>query len=111
MNRYLIIIAATFLILSCRSNSTNSGQSDSSVIDGLVLQGPISPVQRQGETNEAPLAGAPITIVNTGTYDAPFHLTSDANGHFSATVSPGTYAITPNSFPGQQLPRPMDPKA
>lgn len=127
--RILLVLSIPLLGASCRSVSTNPGNKDTShvdtthvdtthidttavktgTIDGLVLKGPISPLQRQGESNEAPLANAPLTIANTGTYDAPLHLTSDVNGHFSAMVHPGTYAITPNAFPGQPLPRPMQP--
>jgi hypothetical protein len=118
IRHYLIAIGLASLV-ACRSTPTNSGTKDSthvdttaaktSAIDGLVLKGPISPVQRQGDPNEAPLAGAPVTIANTGTYDSPLHLISDSNGHFSAKVSAGTYSITPNSIPGQSLPRPMNP--
>ena len=62
----LLAIGTLLSLGSCRSvtsipggnDSTTNGGSGNSAIAGLVLEGPISPVQRLGEPNEAPLAGA-----------------------------------------------------
>ena len=116
MKRYPILLAAMFLLLSCRNNSTNSSSTDTTAaktaaIDGLVLKGPLSPVQRQGEPNEGPLAGAEITVTNamTGAFVIVAKVVSDSNGRFYAKVSPGTYTCTPESFPNAIFPRPEQP--
>jgi hypothetical protein len=116
MKRYPIVFAAMYLLLSCRGSSINSNPADTtaaktSAIDGLVLRGPLSPVQRQGEPNEGPLAGAQVTITNamTGAYTIIAKVVSDSNGRFYAKVNPGTYTCTPEPFANMIFPRPEEP--
>jgi hypothetical protein len=119
------IILPAFLALcvisACRNVPSNPGNKDTTVvadstlisaIDGLVLKGPISPVERPGIPNTAPLANAPISISEDNTAQKPISIVSDSVGKFYVHVSPGTYTITPNSFPNMNpagYPRPGQP--
>jgi hypothetical protein len=114
MNRistFVILVGLCAMFAACRTQAVNPGAGDStltSAIDGLVLKGPISPVSRIGVPNTAPLPGAPITITNSsGSFSA--HVVSDTAGKFYLKVAPGTYLCTPDSIPGQSLPRPSSP--
>ncbi len=113
------LLAAAFLLLlgSCRSTPSTSGGTDTtgnntgltSAIDGSVLRGPISPVSRPGVPNDAPLAGATISIAQTNAAANPTNVVSDTAGKFYLKVSPGTYMLTPNGFPNSVWPRPQAP--
>jgi hypothetical protein len=58
------------------------------------------------------LANAPISISEDNTARKPISIVSDSVGKFYVHVSPGTYTITPNSFPNMNptgYPRPGQP--
>jgi len=74
-----------------------------------VLRGPISPVQRIGQINTAPLAGATISISQLNTARKPTDVVSDTNGRYYLKVSAGTYTLTPQTFPNSMYPRPQAP--
>lgn len=70
-------------------------------IRGLVLYGPISPVGREGEPNEAPAVGARVVIDEilpdpSLTARAPFRWTGFTNreGRFHAPTPPGNFKVT-----------------
>jgi hypothetical protein len=121
MTLHLTLIAFTLIIFSaCRSTPSTSGNQDtshadrSSAIDGLVLKGPISPVQHQGDANVAPLAGAQIIISTAPSGGAGMgaivaRVTSDTTGQFYVKLAAGRYNISPQSFQNSALPRPELP--
>src|ERR1035441_8351056 len=113
------IILPAFLALcvisACRNVPSNPGNKDTttcgdssliSAVDGLVLKGPISPVQRIGVPNEAPLSGARISFSVPYAMIAPIVVTSDSVGQFSVKLSAGTYTVTCEPFPNLTFPRP-----
>ena len=69
-------------------------------IKGLVLYGPISPVEVVGEPNEAPAVNAPVVIeqilAGTPTTILPFRWSGRTNneGRFQARTPPGRFKVT-----------------
>lgn len=84
-----LVVAATLILAACTPTPSDSG------IKGLVTIGPVSPVQRQGESGEAPYA-ARIVIrrANGGTVA---EIGSGADGRFSVNLAPGRYVLEPQS--------------
>jgi hypothetical protein len=122
----LVAIVLVFAISACRTvpNNPGTGGKDStnnggghdttgtlatSAIDGLVLKGPITPVQRIGEINSAPLAGATISISQDNTARKPTDVVTDTNGRYYLKVGAGTYTLTPQPFANSIYPRPQGP--
>jgi hypothetical protein len=113
--RRTLITISLISAVGCRTTPTNSGNKDTtaaktSAIDGLVLRGPISPVQRQGEPDEAPLAGAIIHILPVAKSinpDTMISAQSDSNGRFYVHVAPGTYSCMGENFGNSLYPRPL----
>jgi len=102
------------LFAACRTVPSTDGQDYAylsspvdAAIDGLVLKGPIYPVERPGVINAAPLSGAPVTISSNGTVIA--HVLSDSSGKFYVKVAEGTYTCTPELYGNSVLPRPEGP--
>src|SRR5690242_11589230 len=62
------------------TDTTHHNGGGETAIDGIVLKGPISPVERPGVSNSAPLAGAKITIAENGAMAKPYEVTSDTAG-------------------------------
>ncbi len=112
-----LAISGLLLLGSCRSvtstpgnnDSTTNGGSGNSAIAGLILEGPISPIQRQGEPNEAPLAGALVTITNSVNSTIIAKVVSDTAGKFFVKVDAGSYILTPGEISNSGLPRPLGP--
>lgn len=70
-------------------------------IRGLVLIGPITPVAREGDPNEAPLAGAQVRVEeirlpNARYSDPPFvwNGVTNAEGRFQVRTPPGKFRVT-----------------
>ncbi|HET6400644.1 MAG TPA: hypothetical protein VFH95_04515 [Candidatus Kapabacteria bacterium] len=103
-----LTVSILILLASCRS-VPNNPSSGTSAIAGLVLEGPISPVQQQGESNEAPLAGAPIAIANSVNSTIVAKVVSDSAGKFFVNVAAGSYILTPGQVSNSGLPRPLQP--
>jgi hypothetical protein len=107
-NRYIFSIF--FLFIGCSTGPKNiDNVLATSAIDGLVLQGPIKPVQQIGDPNTAPLAGALITIINNANAAVVANVVSDTSGKFFVKVTAGTYTCTPQKINNSGLPRPLDP--
>jgi hypothetical protein len=75
--------------------------SDDTGIKGLVLIGPITPVQREGEPNEAPLAGAQVRVEEipspTAIINRPLFVWSgitNAEGRFQVRTPAGRFRVT-----------------
>jgi len=66
------------------------------------------PVDRPGQPNTQPLAGAIITAQPAGGGPELARVQADAMGQFQITLDPGTYLIVPlPPQPGAPLPRGM----
>ncbi len=111
----VFFLAVVLTVASCRKVPTNPNSGNDttvgpnalpSAISGLVLEGPISPVARPNETNEAPLAGAPITITNAANSTVVAKLTSDTAGKFFVRVNAGSYILTAGEMTNSGFPRP-----
>ena len=77
-------------------------------IAGEVRKSPIMPVERPGQDNSAPLAGAYIAISKSpGGFVG--NVVSDSLGQFSVELQPGVYTLTAQSF-GSTFPIPPGPQ-
>ncbi len=114
MGPVLLSLGIVLFLGSCRTvttpnngnDSSTNGGSGTSAIDGVVLKGPIMPVSKPGESNTAPLAGAPITITNATNSTVIANVVSDTAGKFFVQVAAGSYILTPNQISGSVFPRP-----
>src|ERR1051326_8493638 len=101
----LIVLLFMFFFCKCSSGPNNVNNIlATSAIDGLVLKGPISPVERNGVPNTTPLAGAQISITNTTNGVVIANVISDTSGKFLVKVSAGTYICTPQQINGNGFP-------
>ncbi len=64
-------------------------------IEGVALVGPISPVDRPGVSNTAPLAGAVISIQRPNSGVEVARVVADQQGRFQINLPPGTYRLVP----------------
>jgi hypothetical protein len=88
------------IVLGTGGGGGNSG------IQGVAVEGPISPVERPGVPNTRPLPGAIITVQPAGGGPEIARQQADANGQFRIPLGPGTYLIVPlPPQPGAFLPR------
>jgi hypothetical protein len=75
-------------------------------IRGMVLEGPISPVDRQGIPNTQPLPGAIISVRTADGRREVARVQADGDGQFQVFLRPGVYrvvALPPE--PGSRYPR------
>lgn len=101
----LLVIGAAAFAATQREKPTK-GPKHSSGLRGQALQGPISPVEREGEPNTKPLPGAIITVQPAGGGDEIARTTADSEGRFQLTLKPGTYLLVPLApNPSAILPR------
>lgn len=63
-------------------------------LTGTVLRGPTTPVCTPNVPCEAPFS-ALFTVEQNGHYMGQFH--SDADGHFTTSLAPGTYSVVPSA--------------
>ncbi len=100
----LVIGAAAFA--ATQKEKPTKGAQHSSGLRGQALQGPISPVEREGQPNTKPLPGAIITVQPAGGGDEIGRTTADNEGRFQLTLKPGTYLLVPLApNPSAILPR------
>jgi hypothetical protein len=74
-------------------------------IQGVAMEGPISPVSLPGVPNERPLAGAIITIQPANGGPEIARVIADQQGNFEIDLAPGTYLLVPLSPSGGRWPR------
>lgn len=75
-------------------------------IQGVAIEGPITPVERPGVPNTRPLAYAIITVQPAGGGAEIARQQADASGQFQIALNPGTYLIVPlPPQPGSFYPR------
>ena len=91
----LLALAVAVSLTACSAPPKDSG------VQGAVTIGPTSPVQKQGESGEAPYE-ATIAVVNSSGATVA-EVQSSADGRFSVNLAPGRYTLVPQS-PGS-LPR------
>lgn len=114
MRKHIVRNAAQALVLcamlaamaaaGCR-DVTDAPVTPGTGINGTVVQGPLSPVERPGVPNAGPLAGASIRIASPSGLTVAM-VTSDGEGHFKVDLAAGTYAVEPLTFEGRALPSP-----
>lgn len=73
-------------------------------IKGIVMIGPISPVEKEGEINEKPYPEAVIQIMDSKGKKEVASVKSDQNGRFEIYLAPGTYQLLPKTPDKQPLP-------
>jgi len=64
-------------------------------VAGLALAGPIAPVQRIGEPNQAPLPHAILTVRDASSGALIAREAADRSGRFRILLPPGTYLLVP----------------
>jgi hypothetical protein len=83
-----------------------AGGGGASGIQGVAVEGPISPVVRPGVPDTRPLPSAIITVQPAGGGAEIARQQADANGRFQIALNPGTYLIVPlPPQPGAFFPR------
>jgi hypothetical protein len=85
------VVALLVCALGCSSGVAPDGGTP---VDGQVLRGPTQPVCRVDVSCSAPFA-AGFTVQQDDR--AVLRFQSDADGRFSITLAPGTYAIVPDA--------------
>jgi hypothetical protein len=88
------------------------GGGGASGIQGVAVEGPISPVERPGVPNTRPLPGAIITVQPAGGGAEIARQQADANGQFRIALNPGSYLIVPlppqlGAFYPRGIPQPV----
>lgn len=97
------MLLCVFMLVSLNACSNLLNQPNSG-IDGTVLLGPVSPVQKEGEINDKPFPDAVIFIMNSIGGKKVMETVSDRNGHFRVNLSPGVYMLVPQNPKGKMLP-------
>jgi hypothetical protein len=91
----LALVATLLLLAACETLADESG------ITGVVTLGPISPVQREGESIERPYEAT--IVFKNGTGSVVAEVKSGPDGRFMVNLPPGTYLLEPVN--GSPLPR------
>jgi hypothetical protein len=77
-------------------------------VRGVVMEGPIAPVERPGVPNTRPLPGAIVSVQPAGGGPEITRQTADAMGDFQIELAPGAYRLVPlPPDPSQVFPRGM----
>ncbi len=86
--------------------SSNAGaRAVLSGIQGQVTEGPIRPLDIDGQPNSAPLAGVVVVVKQNGVEVA--RQTTDKNGDYKISVAPGAYQVVRQRVSGSfRFPRP-----
>jgi len=96
---YLIAGGIMFLLTACAPTSIGPG-GPQGTLTGDVVAGPTCPVQHETPCPQAHVTNRQVTIRNLdGAVVAT--TTTDAQGHFSVSLSPGTYDVQVAIVPGQ----------
>jgi len=95
----LFVIVIPFVFGSCLSPA----QTTSSGIKGIVMVGPVSPVEQEGEVNEKPYPDALIFILDASGKKIT-EVTSDKDGLFTIGLLPGRYTLAPQTPKDKLLP-------
>lgn len=93
-----IAILMVFALWGCGPSQTST--SDSGIM-GIVMIGPITPVESQGQTNEKPFAEATIIVRNGENDQEIARISVNSDGTFKHDLSPGKYVLEPISYNSQ----------
>lgn len=107
MNKATSIFVAAVLVAlgGCRGSAVVLGPGAAQGIDGLVLLGPMCPVQQQPDSCPDQPYEAWLDV-RDGTGRQLTRIQSDTSGHFRVGLVPGSYILHPES--GNPLPRASD---
>ncbi len=109
-SRCAFVAACLLALAGCGGSNSSAARPLSQGVQGQATRGPISPVSRPGESNEAPFPGAVITIQTQSGAEVA-RQTTDSRGNYRVALAPGTYRVQglpPAS--NQSLPRPPAPQ-
>lgn len=95
INRNIGIILIVFIaFIACENNK----EEITTGLEGIVYKGPISPVEMEGQVNDAPFSALFSVYTLKNKFITSF--SSNASGEFSVMLAPGNYKIIPdNSAP------------
>jgi ketosteroid isomerase-like protein len=78
-------------------------------IEGVVIEGPLTPSQRQGAPNDRPLANAIVSVQPDGGGKEITRVQADGQGRFHLKLAPGSYWLFTQAPPGHRginIPKP-----
>lgn len=89
----MVFVALAGFVVACGSpdRAGTPAAKASSIIEGTVSAGPVSPVSRPGQANSRPVPGVRVEAMRDGRVESVTY--TDHDGRFSFTVQPGTYVI------------------
>jgi len=93
-----IVILMVFALWGCGPAQTCTSGSG---IMGIVMIGPIIPVESQGQTNEKPFAEATIIVKNAENDQEIARFSVNSDGTFKHDLLPGKYILEPISSNSQ----------
>jgi len=87
------VIGATFFaaVVALLAVSASMGGTSSTVVRGVVVRSPITPVCIEGRPCAAPLASATVVFSRGGVETA--RVTTSRRGRFSVRLAPGAYGV------------------
>jgi hypothetical protein len=97
------MLFVAFILLTLCSCSAAT-QPATSGINGKVMIGPISPVEKPGEVNEKPYPDAVILVKDSSGNRKIAEVKSDKDGLFNINLAPGTYLLVPQTPKDNILP-------
>jgi hypothetical protein len=83
------VLAMLALLTAC----TSATGADAVPVDGTILRGPIQPVCQVEQSCDGPLV-ADFVVTRNGR--AVLNFRTDATGHFSIALAPGSYQVIPS---------------
>ena len=89
------IVAALIGITIALSPSSPDTKPGHSGIKGVAVLGPVAPVERPGQQNSRPLAGAIITVQPEKGGRELDRTVADSAGKFKIALPPGAYLVVP----------------
>jgi len=85
--------ASPLALLALLTACTSATGADAVPVDGTIMRGPIQPVCQVGESCDGPLV-ADFVVARNGRTVLRFR--TDATGHFSIALAPGSYQVIPS---------------
>jgi hypothetical protein len=103
---FIVILAATVFILAVAFSAAacRSSEKPDSGIRGTAMLGPLSPVSREGETNDKPYADAVIIIRDAADGREAARTKTAGDGTFSVDLAAGSYTVEGVNPDGTALP-------
>jgi hypothetical protein len=92
-NEFIVTALIAFTIAA--SPASPGQKASHSGIKGVAVLGPVVPVERPGQQNVRPLAGAIITVHPEKEDREIARAVADSKGRFKLALPPGTYLVMP----------------